>query len=192
MMARTQQTPRKRKISTATERPRKRIFCKCRELGLDDEARRLIAASCRKDHQETMQGMEVVELARMEHVLDNQLRQKRTNEQLKQETHRRERLRKRKRVDDDKSPFASERARHWLRNQAEAYWGDQWQIRLSRAFAKMIADTKIIPENALTTTINGQEITTVYWNDEKIPRRLHWDVTRAVEAMSGREMRNQK
>ena len=182
-----------------------RIFCKCRGVGFDDEARRLIAASCRKDGRETMQGMGILELARMEHALDNQLRQRKTAEQMKQEFHRRERLRQKKRVDDDKSPYASERARHWLQHEAELFWGDGWEIRLSGLMAKMIRDTGIVPENAMTTEMTasgaGEDggrlpprttITTVHWNDGKIPRALHQKVCRAVEAMSGREMRNPK
>ncbi|MDD5087212.1 MAG: hypothetical protein PHI18_00235 [bacterium] len=192
MIPQSQRIPHKRKTVIATDQARKRIFCKVRDLGLDDEARRLIASQCRKDSKETMRGMNAVELARMEFVLDNQIRQRRTNEAMKADLHRRKRLQQKKRVDEDGSEFASERARHWLRQQAEIYWGEQWPQRLAGLFAKMIRDTGIVPENALTATIKGETITTINWNDGRIPKRLHWDVCRAMTAMMGRESKAER
>ncbi|MFZ5432593.1 MAG: hypothetical protein ACOZB3_02355 [Calditrichota bacterium] len=106
------------------------IFCHCKELGYDDEARRIVAGKFRRDGVESMQGMNPLDLGRMEFHLRTLVKQRQTAQAIKAETHRRERLRKHKRIDQP-SGRASDRAKHYLRTLAESYYGAEWEIRLN-------------------------------------------------------------
>lgn len=152
-----QKMPQRRKQKTAAEKRRASVFWLCAQLGITDEARRMIAATFRADGQETMRGMGPVEMAKMEFALKQQLREKMAEV-------RPERLRQHRRMDGPKGKYAARRALYFLRSQAEILWGDVWEIELHKF-------------------IKRQTSYDLFWDSFRFPRDLHWQVTEGVKAM---------
>ena len=152
-----QKTPHKRKQKTAAEKRRGSIFWLCAQLGIADEARRIIAGSFRKDKQETMRGMGPLEAAKMEFALKQQLREQINGTREK-------RLKQHRRVAGPKGEYADRRALYFLRSQAVILWGDDWEIELHRF-------------------IKRQTTYDLFWDSYRFPRDLHWQVTEGVNAM---------
>ena len=201
MYPQTRKIPTGRKQLTAEERLRRRVFCLCKELAIDDPGRKIIAGSCRRDKLETMAGMSAEELFTMlRTLLAQQEAQKRNSEKAKSEK-RVERLRQHKRVDDEDSPYASERARQWLRGMAESLWGEQWPKHLADLIVRMMPNPPP-PEAWQVSQSSGQGDPpsnsprktggtryVIPWDSERFPRRLHWEICEAVKAMLGRHAR---
>lgn len=160
--------PTGRRQPSVVERLRRRIFCLCAELGLDDDARRAAAGGCRKDGRETMQGMTAAELQTLEQALLRQKLVRQRNVRKVTEQQRESRLRQHKRVDGEAGRYASERARHFLKGLAQAYWGAEWEARLN-------------------LFIYRQTDTLLTWNAPHLTRRDVYQVTEAVKAMLERK-----
>jgi hypothetical protein len=157
--------------SQPEERLRKRIFALCREIGLDDEIRRSVAANCRRDGQPTMKGMNTMELGRMERILRQQAWQKKLEDRKRADAVRDERLRRHRRIDGDEGRYVSDRARFFLRKQAEILWGDDWTAKLHEFIKRQ----------------TGYHI---FWDALTFPRDLHQKVTEGVLAMVRRAARD--
>lgn len=160
--------PTGRKQPSVTERLRRRIFCLCAELGLDDDARRAAAGSCRTDGRETMRGMAAGELHALEQALLRQKLLRQGNSRTVSEAQRQSRLRQHKRVDGNTGRYASERARYFLRGLAQAYWGADWERRLNLFLYRQT--------NTLLT-----------WDAPHLTRQDVYQVTEGVKAMLGRK-----
>lgn len=99
-----------------TNAQRKLVFSLCRGLSIDDEGRRAMAGSFRKDGHETTREMDVGEAGLMIVYLKERWRQRQ--------------LKRRKRIDPGDPKIASERWRHRVAEQAKALFGANWQLEL--------------------------------------------------------------
>jgi len=129
-----------------------------------------MAGTCRKDGKETMQGMGPVEMARLEFLLEQEQRKRWSKRKLAEDVVRSERLKKHQRVDGKAGQYAAPRALHFLKGQAQSYWGEDWCIELHRFIKRQ----------------TGYDL---FWDSLKFPRDLHWRVTEGVKAMILRKAR---
>jgi hypothetical protein len=176
-------------VNPAVRRLSNKIFWLCHKtrLNLGDEDRREIAGQFRKDKVCSMQGMKPEDLYQMVVFLNRRLTAQQ-NEAAKE--NREIRLKQKKRVDGSKSPWASERARHFLRKEAEVYWGDQWEIKLNGFLgqhAVFVAEQKQTPLPGCVMIANGLHF--ISWNHPEIPKGLHYNATQGMLAMSGRAVK---
>jgi hypothetical protein len=172
--------PRRAGGTNAAGRIRSRIFCLVKDLGMDEETRRQVAAQCRMDKQPTMAGMKGDELREMERLLSAQVREYRRKSRAVEESVRAARLAKHKRVDgQEASPHASERAVHYLRDQAMILWGDGWEAELQKFTAEEIRKR------------GGKSDVWLPWYSLRWPKKLHHDITEAVLAQIRRAARDQ-
>ena len=104
-----------------TNGQRKLMFGLCKELNIDDEGRRIMAGSFRKDGEETTKGMEYAESQKLIIHL--------------KELKRRRGLKKRKRVHGD-GKHASVQWRHTVKVWAQEIWGDSWEVELNQVIAR--------------------------------------------------------
>ncbi len=179
------------------QRLRATVFCLCKELGIDDEARRILAGVIRADGKETMAGMKAGELYEMVRELGRRDAQRQTAHRAVDAAQRQESLRKHKRVDGPDSAWASERARHFLRARAEEFYGPEWPSRLGiflgglwikwekRCAVRGQATQR--PRGSMSVRAAARDLLFVPWDSETMPRNFHHWATEAMLAMIQRE-----
>lgn len=181
-----------RKEPTQEQKLRARVFCLCKELGICDDARRILAGTIRADRVESTSGMKVGELYEMVRELERRDEVRETTLRQVSAEQRAEQLRKHKRVDGPDSAWASERARHYLRGLAESYWGDDWPQRLGiflgglwlkwEARCAKAGQATQRPRGAMQTA----QLLFVPWDSPTFPRKFHYEATEAMISMSKR------
>ncbi len=178
-----------RKEPRSEDRLRARIFCLCKELGIREDARKILAGSFRADGVESMSGMRLGELYAMERELAKQGVVRHTAVSAEQRAERSERRRQHKRVDGPDSAYASERARLYLRNRAEEYYGSEWAQRIGiflgglwlkwEARCERNGQVTSRPRDAMS----AGKLLFIPWDSAYLPRNFHHWATEAMKAM---------
>lgn len=178
-----------RREPSQEQKLRARIFCLCKELGIADEARKILAGCFRADSKESMSGMRVGELYAMERELARRDTVRQTALTQAQRDERSRRRDQHKRVDGPDSAYAGARAREFLRARGQEYYGDDWPQRLGiflgglwlkwEARCQKSGQAFRRPRDAM----QAGPLLFVPWDSEYLPRNFHHWATEALKAM---------